>query len=236
MKTDEVRSRFLRFFEKRGHKVVTPDSLIPHNDPTLLFTGSGMNQFKEEFLGMTSRSFRRAVTCQKCIRTGDISQVGVKPFHMTFFEMLGNFSFGDYFKTKACQWAWQFMLEDMGTDPNSLAITIYEDDDEAFDIWHDKVGVPKQRIFRYGEDENFWPENARSQGPNGPCGPCSEIHFDTTGRSCGKRDCSPACDCNRYVEVWNLVFQEFDRSEGGVLAPLKNKNIDTGMGLERMAA
>ena len=234
MKTDEIRSSFLRFFEKRGHRVVASDSLIPHNDPTLLFTGAGMNQFKEQFLGMKSADFSRAATCQKCLRTGDISNVGVTRWHMTFFEMLGNFSFGDYFKEESCQWAWQFMLEDMGQDSERLHITIYENDDETFDIWHRKVGVPESRIWRFGEEENFWPESAPSKGPNGPCGPCTEILIDT-GVSTVENS-TPDNDSSRFVEVWNLVLQQFDRQEGGKMAPLPSRNIDTGMGLERMAA
>jgi alanyl-tRNA synthetase len=234
VKTDEIRQRFLRFFEKRGHRLVASDSLIPHNDPTLLFTGAGMNQFKEQFLGTKPAGFARAATCQKCLRTGDLSNVGVTRWHMTFFEMLGNFSFGDYFKKEACQWAWQFMLEEMGQDPNKLHITIYEKDDETYEIWSRLVGVPAERIWRFGEASNFWPESAPSKGPNGPCGPCTEILIDTGVST--KPDSSPANDSSRFVEVWNLVLQQFDRQEGGKLVPLPSKNIDTGMGLERMAA
>jgi alanyl-tRNA synthetase len=234
VKTDEIRERFLRFFEKRGHRLVPSDSLIPHNDPTLLFTGAGMNQFKEQFLGTKPAGFTRAATCQKCLRTGDLSNVGVTRWHMTFFEMLGNFSFGDYFKKEACQWAWQFMLEEMGQDPNKLHITIYEKDDETYEIWSRLVGVPAERIWRFGEASNFWPESAPSKGPNGPCGPCTEILIDTGVST--TPDSSPANDSSRFVEVWNLVLQQFDRQAGGKLAPLPSKNIDTGMGLERMAA
>jgi len=234
VETDEIRERFLRFFEKRGHRIITSDSLVPHNDPTLLFTGAGMNQFKEQFLGTRPAGFTRAATCQKCLRTGDLLNVGVTRWHMTLFEMLGNFSFGDYFKREACQWAWQFMLEDMGQDPSKLHITIYEKDDETFDIWNRLVGVPEERIWRFGEESNFWPESAPSKGPNGPCGPCTEILIDTGAST--KPNSSPANDSSRFVEVWNLVLQQFDRQEGGRLAPLPSKNIDTGMGLERMAA
>jgi len=232
--TDEIRQRFLRFFEKRGHRIVASDSLIPHNDPTLLFTGAGMNQFKEQFLGTRPAGFTRAATCQKCLRTGDLLNVGVTRWHMTLFEMLGNFSFGDYFKKEACQWAWQFMLEDMGQDPTKLHITIYEKDEETFEIWSRLVGVPQERIWRFGEESNFWPESAPSKGPNGPCGPCTEILIDTGVST--KPNSSPANDSSRFVEVWNLVLQQFDRQEGGQLVPLPSKNIDTGMGLERMAA
>ena len=234
MKTDEIRTRFLEFFRKRDHRIVASDSLIPHNDPTLLFTGAGMNQFKEQFLGTKARGFTRAATCQKCLRTGDLDNVGVTRWHMTFFEMLGNFSFGDYFKKEACQWAWQFMLEEMGQDPAHLHVTIYEDDDESFGIWRDLVGVPEERIWRFGEEENFWPESAPSKGPNGPCGPCTEILVDTNPG--GPTDRTPENDSQRFVEVWNLVLQQFDRQEGGRLVPLPSQNIDTGMGLERMAA
>jgi alanyl-tRNA synthetase len=234
VKTDEIRSRFLKFFEKRGHKIVPSDSLIPHNDPTLLFTGAGMNQFKEQFLGMKPAGFNRAATCQKCLRTGDLENVGVTRWHMTFFEMLGNFSFGDYFKKESCQWAWQFMLEEMRQDPSRLHVTIYEKDEETFDIWHRLVGVPQERIWRFGEESNFWPESAPSKGPNGPCGPCTEILVDTQPNRGG--DSTPENDSARFVEVWNLVLQQFDRQEGGKLVPLPSRNIDTGMGLERMAA
>ncbi|MEA3366753.1 MAG: alanine--tRNA ligase, partial [Planctomycetota bacterium] len=234
MTTDEIRRRFLEFFRKRDHRIIASDSLVPHNDPTLLFTGAGMNQFKEQFLGTRPADFTRAATCQKCLRTGDLDNVGVTPWHMTFFEMLGNFSFGDYFKREACQWAWQFMLEEMGQDPEHLHITIYEDDDESLAIWRDLVGVPEERIWRFGEEENFWPESAPSKGPNGPCGPCTEILVDTNPN--GPKDRTPENDSSRFVEVWNLVLQQFDRQEGGRLVPLPSQNIDTGMGLERMAA
>ncbi len=234
MKTDEIRGRFLRFFEKRGHKIVPSDSLIPHNDPTLLFTGAGMNQFKEQFLGLKPAGFNRAATCQKCLRTGDIENVGVTRWHMTFFEMLGNFSFGDYFKRESCQWAWQFMLEEMGQDPANLHITIYEEDDETFEIWNGLVGVPEEQIWRFGEEENYWPESAPSKGPNGPCGPCTEVLIDTEPHR--GHETTPENDSARFVEVWNLVLQQFDRQEGGRMVPLPSQNIDTGMGLERMAA
>lgn len=234
MKTDEIRSRYLEFFAKRGHRLVTSDSLIPTNDPTLLFSGAGMNQFKEEFLGHVT-DFRRATSCQKCIRTGDIENVGRTPFHFTFFEMLGNFSFGDYFKREAIHWAWEFLLQEMKLDPAKLHISVYDKDDEAYGIWQKEIGLPEGRIYRFGEHDNFWPADAPSLGPNGVCGPCSEIYVDRGG-GCGQPTCGPACDCRRYVEIWNLVFTQFDRKDGGVLAPLPNKNIDTGMGLERMAA
>ncbi len=234
MKTDEIRKRFLDFFRKRDHRIVPPDSLIPGHDPTLLFTGAGMNQFKDEFYGHGDKSLKRAATCQKCLRTGDIENVGRTASHHTLFEMLGNFSFGDYFKEKAIEWAWQFMREDMGLPEDAMVVSIYEGDEEAAAIWRDRVGLAEEKIYRFGEGDNFWPPNARTQGPNGPCGPCSEIYYDT-GKGCGKPTCDPACECGRYVEVWNLVFQQYDRQEDGTLAPLPMQNIDTGMGLERMA-
>ena len=234
MKTDEIRSRFLGFFEKRNHRIIASDSLIPHNDPTLLFTGAGMNQFKEQFLGMKPLGFNRVATCQKCLRTGDLDNVGVTRWHMTLFEMLGNFSFGDYFKKDACAWAWQFMLEEMKQPPDLLHVTVYEKDDETYEIWNKEIGVAADHIWRFDEKSNFWPESAPSKGPNGPCGPCTEILIDTGVST--KPDSSPANDSSRFVEVWNLVLQQFDRQEGGTLVPLPSRNIDTGMGLERMAA
>ncbi|MGD2175278.1 MAG: alanine--tRNA ligase [Candidatus Brocadiaceae bacterium] len=234
MKTDEIRRRFLEFFRAREHRVCPPDSLVPTHDPTLLFTGAGMNQFKDEFYGHGDRSLKRAATCQKCLRTGDIEEVGKTPSHHTFFEMLGNFSFGDYFKQEAIEWAWEFMLEQMGVPAEEMVVSIFEGDEEAERIWKEVTGLPDRKVFRFGEGENFWPPHARTQGPNGPCGPCSEIYVDT-GKGCGEPDCDPACDCGRYVEVWNLVFQQYDRQEDGTLDPLPMRNIDTGMGLERMA-
>jgi len=234
MKTDEIRSRFLEFFRARDHRVLPPDSLVPTSDPTLLFTGAGMNQFKDEFYGHGDESLKRAVTCQKCLRTGDIENVGKTASHHTLFEMLGNFSFGDYFKREAIEWAWEFMLEEMGIPAEQMVVSIFEGDEEAEQIWRDVIGVPEESIFRFDEGENFWPPHARAQGPNGPCGPCSEIYWDK-GTGCGKPTCDPSCDCGRYVEVWNLVFQQYDRQPDATLAPLPMRNIDTGMGLERMA-
>ena len=236
MRTDEIRKRFLEFFQARGHRIVPPDSLVPRHDPSLLFTGAGMNQFKDEFYGRGDRTLRRAATCQKCLRTGDIEQVGHTASYHTFFEMLGNFSFGDYFKEEAIAWAWEFMRSEMGIAADQMVVSIYEEDEEACCIWENVIGVPSEKIYRYGEDENFWPANVRTEGPNGPCGPCSEIFFDKGLQAgCGRPDCQPSCDCGRYVEVWNLVFQQFDRLSDGTLAPLPTRNIDTGMGLERMA-
>jgi len=236
MKTDEIRSRFLEFFRALDHRVVTPDPLVPRHDPSLLFTGSGMNQFKDEFYGRGDKTLKRAVTCQKCLRTGDIEEVGKTPSHHTFFEMLGNFSIGDYFKEEAIVWAWQFMCEQMGIAADDMVVSIFEEDEEAYKGWRGTIGVAPEKIYRYGEDENYWPANVRAEGPNGPCGPCSEIFIDRgPGAGCGRPDCEPSCGCDRFVEVWNLVFQQFDRQEGGALEDLPMQNIDTGMGLERMA-
>lgn len=236
MTTSEIRKRFLDFFEKNGHAVVPSDLLVPRNDPTLLFTGAGMNQFKDQFMGKNI-TFTRAVSCQKCLRTGDLENVGKTPRHHTFFEMLGNFSFGDYFKKEAIQWGWEFMTKEMGLPEEKLWVSIYEDDDEAYSIWLDDIKVPAERIVKLGAHDNFWPADAPTKGPNGPCGPSSEIFYDWgEGTGCGKKECDPACDCGRFVEVWNLVFTQFERRSDGSLQPLPSKNIDTGMGLERMAS
>jgi len=236
MKTDEIRERFLEFFRARGHRVVPSDSLVPRHDPSLLFTGAGMNQFKDEFYGRGDKTLKRAVTCQKCLRTGDIEQVGHTASHHTFFEMLGNFSFGDYFKKETILWAWEFMLTEMGIAPERMVVSIYEEDEEAYRVWSDEVGVPDEKIYRYGEDENYWPANVRKEGPNGPCGPCSEIFVDRgEAAGCGRPDCEPSCGCDHYAEVRNLVGQQYDRQQDATLAPLPMRNIDTGMGLERMA-
>jgi alanyl-tRNA synthetase len=237
MTLDEIRERYLDFFKKRGHTVYPSDSLVPPNDPSLLFTGAGMNQFKDMFLGRGTLPFKRATTSQKCLRTGDLESVGRTSRHHTFFEMLGNFSFGDYFKREAITWAWEFATREMGIAPDRLYISVYKDDDEAYKIWNEEIGLPPARLFRLGEGDNFWPANAPSQGPNGPCGPCSEIYYDYGPKyGCGSPDCSITCGCNRYVEIWNLVFTQFDRQEGGILKPLPQKNIDTGAGLERWAS
>ncbi len=237
MTPDEVRERYLRFFEKRGHTIWPSASLVPQNDLTLLFTGAGMNQFKDMFLGVGNLPFSRATTSQKCLRTGDLDNVGVTPYHHTFFEMLGNFSFGDYFKREAISWAHEFLVSEMGVDPARLSASVYEKDDEAYGIWRDVVKLPAERIHRFGAKDNFWPSDAPTAGPNGPCGPCSEIFYDHGLRhGCGKPTCDPSCDCPRYCEVWNLVFTQFDRRDGGELKPLPRKNIDTGMGFERMVS
>ncbi len=239
MKSDELRRRFLDFFQSKGHTIVPGDSLVPSNDPTLLFTGAGMNQFKDYFLGVRT-NLKRAASCQTCFRTGDVEQVGKTASHLTFFEMLGNFSFGDYFKSGAIAFAWEFLTSDLKISPDRLLASVYESDEEAVSIWETKIGLPPERIVRFGAQENFWPSNAPAQGPNGPCGPCSEIYFDyercLVGKVCPDPDhCVPGCPCGRFVEIWNLVFTQFDRKEDGSLVPLPKKNIDTGMGLERLA-
>jgi len=236
MTGSEIRKRFLDFFKEKGHTVVRSDLLVPKNDPTLLFTGAGMNQFKEQFMGRNIE-YSRAASSQKCLRTGDLENVGRTPRHHTFFEMLGNFSFGDYFKKDAILWAWEFMTDTLGIPSDLLWISVYKDDDESYGIWSGDVGIPEEKIVRLGEHENFWPQDAPSKGPNGPCGPCSEIFFDRgEAAGCGDPGCGPACDCGRFVEVWNLVFTQFERKPDGSLIPLPNSNIDTGMGLERVAA
>ena len=239
MKTDAIRESFLSFFQERGHTRIPSDSLVPTHDPTLLFTGAGMNQFKDEFQGKGRyrAGLRRACTSQKCLRTGDLERVGQTPSHHTFFEMLGNFSFGDYFKLEAMQWAWELVTKAYAIDPNRLVVTCYEGDEEAYGIWRDAVGIPPQRIFRFGEHANFWPADAPSTAPGGTlCGPCAEIFFDYgPDVGCQRPNCDPSCDCSRFVEIWNLVFQQFMKQDDGRLEPLPLKNIDTGAGLERVA-
>jgi alanyl-tRNA synthetase len=236
MQAHILREKFLNFFKSKKHKIVEPDSLVPKDDPTVLFTPAGMNQFKKEFLGFNS-GFTRAATCQRCLRTGDLDKVGVTSGHHTFFEMLGNFSFGDYFKKEAIFWAWEFFIEELKINKERLWVSVYEDDDEAYKIWSDFVKISKEKIIKLGDKENFWPSEAKEKGPNGPCGPCSEIFFDQgSDIGCKRPDCNPSCNCGRFVEVWNLVFTQYNRREGGILEPLPKKNIDTGMGLERLAA
>ncbi|MFH1665238.1 MAG: alanine--tRNA ligase, partial [Candidatus Omnitrophota bacterium] len=236
MTSGEIRERFLGFFKDKGHIVVESDLLMPRNDPTLLFTGAGMNQFKEQFMGRNI-TYKRAASCQKCLRTGDIENVGRTPRHHTFFEMLGNFSFGDYFKKEAIRWGWEFMTKELGIPGDLLWVSVYKDDEESYLIWLNDIKVPAGKIVKLGAKDNFWPADAPSKGPNGPCGPCSEIFYDWgKDAGCGAASCSPACDCGRFVEVWNLVFAEFERRPDGTLAPLPNKNIDTGMGLERITS
>ena len=236
MKSYDIRKTFLEFFKSKGHTVVESDTLAPKNDPTLLFTGAGMNQFKEQFIGKNI-TFKRACSSQKCLRTGDLDNVGKTSGHHTFFEMLGNFSFGDYFKKDACSWAWEFMTGVLKIPKEKLWISVYKDDDEAYEIWEKDIHVPKDRIVKFGAKDNFWPSNAPLDGPNGPCGPCSEIFYDW-GESvgCRKKECTPACDCGRFIEVWNLVFTQFNRVGIDQLEALPSKNIDTGMGLERITS
>ncbi len=226
MKTDELREKYLSFYEQQGHSRQPSDVLVPTWDRSVLFTPAGMNQFKDHFLGKVKLEFTRATTCQKCLRTGDIENVGRTAFHHTFFEMLGNFSFGDYFKEDAIQWAWQFLTDPkwLGIEPGRLNVTVYKDDDEAAGIWNEKIGLPTSRISRMEEDENFWPASAPSLGPDGVCGPCSEIYYQL--------------DNGKDVEIWNLVFTQFNRvgDPPDNLRPLPSKNIDTGMGLERTAS
>jgi alanyl-tRNA synthetase len=236
MTPNEIRESYLRFFEERAHTRVSSASLVPENDPSLLFTGAGMNQFKDEFLGKGKRGLTRATSSQKCLRTGDLENVGRTPGHQSFFEMLGNFSFGDYFKKEAIAWAWEYLTEVLQLPAEKLSATVYLDDDEAYAIWRDDIGLPEERLYRMDAKSNFWPANAPEDGPNGPCGPCSEIFFDYGEQPhCpDKAACDPECDCKRYEEIWNLVFTQFDRRDGGVLEPLPQKNIDTGMGFERL--
>jgi alanyl-tRNA synthetase len=236
MTGNEIRQSFLQFFADHEHTVVPSSSLIPRDDPTLLFTNAGMVQFKDVFLGREKRPYVRAATAQKCMRAGgkhnDLENVGRTARHHTFFEMLGNFSFGDYFKTDAIAYAWAFVTQRLGLARERLYVSIYQDDDEAFDIWRTQIGVPADRIFRFGEKDNFW-----AMGDVGPCGPCSEIFYDHGPQfSCGRASCTVGCDCDRYVEIWNLVFMQFERDHSGQLTPLPRPSIDTGMGLERIAA
>jgi alanyl-tRNA synthetase len=237
---DAIRERYLSFFERHAHVRVASASLVPENDPSLLFTGAGMNQFKDEFLGKGRRGLKRATSSQKCLRTGDLDNVGRTAGHMSFFEMLGNFSFGDYFKKEAIAWQWEFLTKELGIAADKLSISVYQDDDEAYAIWRDDIKIPTARIYRLGAKSNFWPANAPADGPNGPCGPCSELFFDYGVERrlfpCNVKDCGPACDCGRFIEVGNIVFTQFDRRDGGELVPLAQKNIDTGMGFERLTA
>jgi len=236
MTGSEIRTKFLNFFAERGHTIVPSSGILPKNDPTLMFANAGMNQFKDCFLGLEKRDYTRACSSQKCVRAGgkhnDLENVGRTARHHTFFEMLGNFSFGDYFKKEAIAYAWEFLTKEIGLDKDRLYVSVYNDDDEAADIWHQQEGVPRERIFRFGEKDNFW-----SMGDTGPCGPCSEIFYDQ-GREagCDSPDCTVGCDCDRYMEIWNNVFMQFNRSADGVLTPLPKPSVDTGMGLERITA
>ena len=229
---NELREMFLRFFETKGHLRLPSFSLIPQDDASLLLINSGMAPMKPYFKGDKEPPRHRVCTCQKCIRTGDIENIGKTARHGTYFEMLGNFSFGDYFKHEAIAWSWEFLTSPdwVGLDPERLYPSVYEKDDEAFNIWRDEIGIPESRITRLGKDDNFWEHGS------GPCGPCSEIYFDRgEAYGCGKPDCAPGCDCDRYMEVWNNVFSQFDNDGNGNYSDLVQKNIDTGMGLERLA-
>ncbi len=237
MKSETLRRRFVDYFQRHGHAVVPSSSLIPANDPTLLFSNAGMNQFKDVFTGRERRDYTTAVSVQKCVRAGgkhnDLDNVGYTARHHTFFEMLGNFSFGDYFKDRAIELAWRFLTDELGVPAEKLYVTVYEKDDEAFDIWRDQVGVPESRIFRFGDKDNFW-----AMGETGPCGPCSEIFYDYGDRAPGPADPYKAIESgsDRLTEIWNLVFMQYNRRDDGELEPLPNPSIDTGMGLERMCS
>lgn len=236
MKSNEIRTAFLEYFREKGHEIVTSSALIPKGDPTLLFTNAGMVQFKSVFLGEETRPYKRATSCQKCLRAGgkhsDIENVGHTARHHTFFEMLGNFSFGDYFKKDAILFAWELLTERFNLPKDKLWVSVFQDDDEAATLWRDLTGILEGRIVRLGAKDNFW-----QMGDTGPCGPCSEIIIDQgPGVGCGKAECAVGCDCDRYLEIWNLVFMQFNRDEKGTLSPLPRPSIDTGMGLERITA
>ena len=231
MSTDDIRESFLSFFERQGHKRLKSFPLIPHDDKSLLLINAGMAPLKPYFTGKEQPPSKRVTTCQKCLRTPDLERVGKTARHATFFEMLGNFSFGDYFKEDAIPWAWEFATKCLKLPGDKIWVTIYENDDEAFEIWNKVVGIPKERIVKLGKDDNFWEIGL------GPCGPCSELYFDRgADKGCGKPDCKPGCDCDRFMEFWNLVFTQFDKDEAGNYNRLPHPNIDTGMGLERIAA
>jgi len=228
---NQLRKMFLEFFESKDHLKMNSFSLVPHNDNSLLLINSGMAPLKPYFTGQEIPPRKRVTTCQKCIRTGDIDNIGKTARHGTFFEMLGNFSFGDYFKTEAIHWSWEFLTDVVGLDVDRLYPSIYEQDEEAFEIWNKEMGIPEERIFRFGKEDNFWEHGA------GPCGPCSEIYYDRGEKyGCGKPDCTVGCDCDRYMEIWNNVFTQFENDGNGNYEELKQKNIDTGMGLERLAS
>jgi len=236
MTGNDIRKRFLEYFHKHNHQIVRSSSLVPQDDPTLLFVNAGMVQFKRTFLGEEKRNYLKATTSQKCVRAGgkhnDLENVGYTARHHTFFEMLGNFSFGDYFKEKALEYSWDLLTNGYGLPADKLWVSVYLDDDQAYDLWHQKIGVPESRIVRFGEKDNFW-----SMGETGPCGPCSEILIDRGEEfACDRPDCRVGCECDRYLEIWNLVFMQFNRDASGKMTPLPKPSIDTGMGLERIAS
>lgn len=232
MNSSELRKSFLEFFKARDHKIVASSPLVPKDDPTLLFTSAGMVQFKPFFSGTVPLTFRRACSCQKCFRARDLDEVGRTPKHNTFFEMLGNFSFGDYFKTEAIDWGWEYFTKILGIEQEKLWVSVFREDEEAYDLWRDHIGLPSKRIIKLGEEDNFW----GPAGKTGACGPCSEIYYDLgEEKGCGTPDCAPGCDCDRWIEVWNLVFPQYDQQSDGSRLPLKNRGIDTGLGLERLA-
>ncbi|MCF8185047.1 MAG: alanine--tRNA ligase, partial [Polynucleobacter sp.] len=242
MKSSEIRQQFLDFFASKGHQVVASSSLVPHEDPTLLFTNAGMNQFKDVFLGFDKRSYSRAASSQKCVRAGgkhnDLENVGYTARHHTFFEMLGNFSFGDYFKRDAIKYAWELLVDVFKLPADKLWVTVYAEDDEAYDIWTKEIGVPPERVIRIGDNkgaryasDNFW-----MMGDTGPCGPCTEIFYDHGEHIWGGPPGSEDEDGDRYIEIWNNVFMQFNRDEAGVMHPLPKPSVDTGMGLERISA
>ncbi|MCL5436833.1 MAG: alanine--tRNA ligase [Candidatus Dependentiae bacterium] len=235
MKSSEIRQKFFEYFVRNGHTKVASSSLIPADDPTLLFANAGMNQFKDIFLGQETRSYTRAVTIQKCMRAGgkhnDLENVGFTARHLTFFEMLGNFSFGDYFKEGAITFAWEFLTKELTFNPEQLWVSIYHEDNEAYAIWHEKIGLPAERIVKLGRQDNFW-----QMGDTGPCGPCSEIYVDRGAKTEAEKDLKPGDECERFLEIWNLVFMQFGRQKDGAELPLKKTGIDTGMGLERLCA
>lgn len=231
MNSQEIRTSFLKFFHDRSHTIVPSLSLVPKDDPSLLFTAAGMVQFKPLWTGTVPLPYTRAASVQKCLRLSDLDNVGRTRRHHTFFEMLGNFSFGDYFKDEAITWAWEYLTAVLGIDRQRLYVSIHHTDEEAYQLWQKKIGLAAERIFRLGDETNFW----GPAGNSGPCGPCSEIYFDLGEKfSCGKKNCAPGCDCDRYSEVWNLVFPQFDQTPSGERRPLKNRGVDTGMGLERL--
>jgi alanyl-tRNA synthetase len=233
MKGNELRKSFLKFFKERDHTIVPSMSLVPRDDPSLLFTIAGMVQFKPLWIGNIPLPYRRAASVQKCLRTSDLDNVGKTLRHLTFFEMLGNFSFGDYFKEEAIVWAWEYLTGVLALDKTKLYVSVYEEDEEAFQIWHKKINLAKDRIFKLGQEDNFW----GPAGNSGACGPCSEIFYDMGERfSCGKKSCAPGCDCDRFPEIWNLVFPQFNQTIPGEKLPLKNRGVDTGMGFERLVS